>query len=165
MTVRTGVPCRNLRRSECVSHFVVAHARPRDVAAAEAKDPGRRTFAESRLDRTRIDAALATGYSRSGVLRSLAPMEHPTYLFASAGLVASAPDVVRFSIALDRGVLLKKPTLDRAYAPAITSRDRPSPYGLGWFVQMHHGLKVVWHFGLSAEADVSAITATCSSRP
>lgn len=150
----TGKPFAVELTDRIVRKLALSHTapNPRDVAAAPPEDPGRRTFAESGLDRARIDAALATGYGRSTVLRSLTPMEHPTYLFASAGLVASAPDVVRFSIALDRGALVRKPTLDRAYAPAITSRDRPSPYGLGWFVQMHRGLKVVWHFGQGYES-------------
>jgi CubicO group peptidase (beta-lactamase class C family) len=125
---------------------------PQRVDDAPSDDPGHRTFEMSGLDRTSIDAALATGYGRSGVTRSLGPMSHLTYLFASAGLVASAPDVARFSIALDRGELLKEPTRTRAYTPVTSSSGQPFPYGLGWFVQTHRGMKIVWHFGQAYES-------------
>jgi CubicO group peptidase (beta-lactamase class C family) len=125
---------------------------PRHVDAAPPDDPGHRTFEMSGLDRPFIDAALVTGYGRSMVTRSLVPMSHPTYLFASAGLVASAPDVARFSIALDRGDLLEESTQARAFSASSGPTGKLLPYGLGWFVQKHGGVKVVWHFGQTAES-------------
>jgi CubicO group peptidase (beta-lactamase class C family) len=125
---------------------------PRRVDAAPADDPGHRTFDISGLDRTSIEGALVTGYGRSGVTRSLGPMSHLTYLFASAGLVASAPDVARFSIALDRGDLLKESTRTRAFTRVTGPTGETFPYGLGWFIQTHRELKVVWHFGQAYES-------------
>jgi CubicO group peptidase (beta-lactamase class C family) len=124
---------------------------PRRVEAAPPDDPGHRTFDASGLDRAVIDAGLVTGYGRSPVTGTLTSMPHPTYLFASAGLVASAPDVVRFSLALDRGELLNESTRTRAYSPVTGPSGKAFPYGLGWFVQTHRGLKVIWHFGQAQE--------------
>jgi len=92
------------------------------------------------------------GYRRSEQTGSMEPMAHPTYLFASAGLVASAPEVARFSIALDQGRLLKPSTLARAWTPGTLSSGAEFPYGLGWFVQTHQGKKIVWHFGQGLES-------------
>ena len=92
------------------------------------------------------------GYRQSELTGLMAPMQHPTFLFASAGLVASAPDVARFSIALDQGLLLKAPTLARAWTAGTLSSGAEFPYGLGWFVQMYQGTKVVWHFGEGLES-------------
>jgi CubicO group peptidase (beta-lactamase class C family) len=92
------------------------------------------------------------GYQRSAVTGRMEPVPHPTYLFAAAGLVASAPDIARFSIALDRGVLLKDSTRDLAWTRGRLSSGTEFPYGLGWFVQSIRGTKVVWHFGHSPES-------------
>ena len=34
-----------------------------------------------------------------------------------------------------------------AWSPAPVRDGSPSPMGLGWFVQIHRGERVVWHFG------------------
>jgi CubicO group peptidase (beta-lactamase class C family) len=111
-----------------------------------------RSFEQSGLDYRTIEGPLAMGYRKSELTGAMAPMQHPTYLFASAGLVASAPDVARFSIALDRGLLLKAPTLARAWTPGTLSSGAAFPYGLGWFVQTYQGTKLVWHFGEGLES-------------
>ena len=125
---------------------------PRRVDAAPPDDPGHRTFELSGVDRASIEAALVTGYGRSSVTGTLGPMSHSTYLFASAGLVASAPDVARFSLALDRGDLLKDSTRARAFSQVAAPSGETFPYGLGWFVQTHREMKVVWHFGQAHES-------------
>jgi CubicO group peptidase (beta-lactamase class C family) len=114
--------------------------------------PPDRTFEQSGLDFRTIEGPLAMGYRRSEQTGSMEPMAHPTYLFAAAGLVASAPDVARFSIALDQGRLLKASTLARAWTPGALSSGAQFPYGLGWFVQMNQGKKIVWHFGQGLES-------------
>ena len=126
---------------------------PRRVPGAwPAGVPPDRTFEQSGLDYRTIDGPLAMGYRRSDQTRSMEPMAHPTYLFASAGLVASAPDVARFSIALDQGRLLKPSTLARAWTPKTLPSGAEIPYGLGWFVQTYEGKKIVWHFGQGLES-------------
>lgn len=68
-------------------------------------------------------------------------------LNAAAGLITTAVDLAKFDIALDRQTLLTKGTLDKAWAPAMSSAGHTLPYGLGWFVQRHQGSKLVWHYG------------------
>jgi len=111
-----------------------------------------RTFEQSGLEYRAIESPLAMGYRRAEATGAMEPMPHPTYLFASAGLVASAPDVARFSIALDQERLLKRPTLARAWTPGTLSSGTEFPYGLGWFVQTVDGRKLVWHFGQGLES-------------
>jgi CubicO group peptidase (beta-lactamase class C family) len=133
---------------------------PRDVPGAPPDEPGRLTFAASGLERAFIDQRLATGYARqsgqfispAGLFGSMRPQEHATYLFASAGLVATAEDVARFSIALDEGRLLRESTRTRAYTAVTTQSGEVIPYGLGWFVQQYRGIRVVWHFGQASES-------------
>jgi CubicO group peptidase (beta-lactamase class C family) len=109
-----------------------------------------RTFEQSGLDYRTIEGPLAMGYRRSEA-GSMTPMPHPTYLFAAAGLVASAPDVARFSIALDQGRFLTPATFVRACTPGTLVSGAEFPYGLGWFVQTFQGSKLVWHFGQGLE--------------
>jgi CubicO group peptidase (beta-lactamase class C family) len=92
------------------------------------------------------------GYRRSALTGSMDAMPHPTYLFAAAGLVASAPDVARFSIALDQGGLVKRATLARAWTSGTLSSGAEFPYGLGWFVQTYRSTRIVWHFGQGLES-------------
>lgn len=73
-----------------------------------------------------------------------------TTLDAASGLVSSARDLARFAIALDTLTLLRQETLDAAWAaPQGAAGVR---FGLGWFVQVHNGQPVVWHFGLTPDA-------------
>ena len=125
---------------------------PRSVPGWPSGVPPDRSFEDSGLDYKTLEDPLAMGYRRSAVIGKMEPMPHPTYLFAAAGLVASAPDVARFSIALDRGVLVKDSTRDRAWTRGRLSSGTEYPYGLGWFVQSIRGTKVVWHFGQSPES-------------
>ena len=111
-----------------------------------------RSFEDSGLDYKTLEDPLAMGYQRSAVTGRVEPIPHPTYLFAAAGLVASAPDVARFSIALDRGILLRASTRDLAWTRGRLSSGEEFPHGLGWFVQTIRDTKVVWHFGHGPES-------------
>jgi CubicO group peptidase (beta-lactamase class C family) len=118
------------------------------------------TFIASGFDRQSLEAGLAIGYARAwgrqlwpaGLLGPMRPAQHLTELFASAGLVASATDVARFSIALDEGRLLKQTTLARAFEPAIGPASTTPMFGLGWFVQKTRGLSLAWQFGQAFES-------------
>jgi CubicO group peptidase (beta-lactamase class C family) len=120
----------------------------------------RGTFAASGLDRASVDRDLAQGYARrwgrqlwpAGLFGPMRPEQHLTDLFASAGLVASAADVARFSIALDQGALLQKPTLARMFRPAIESGGETLSFGLPWFLQEYHGSSLAWQFGQAFES-------------
>jgi CubicO group peptidase (beta-lactamase class C family) len=128
-------------------------------ASAEQLQRGRRMFDDAHIDRATIEPTLATGYARawgqwfwpSGLFGPLRPMGHGTSLFTGGGLVSSAPDVARFSMALDDGRLVTPATLQRAWTAIVTPEGRTLPYGLGWFVQRHEGRTLVWHYGHSFE--------------
>jgi CubicO group peptidase (beta-lactamase class C family) len=126
----------------------------------EDVERGRAEFTSSGLDRGPIESALAQGYARawgrwlwpSGLLGPMRPMPHGFTLSTTAGLVASAPDVARFSIALDRGRVLKEATRARAWQPPVAASGQPLPYALGWFVQKTRGEEIMWHYGQGLES-------------
>jgi CubicO group peptidase (beta-lactamase class C family) len=117
-------------------------------------------FAASGLDRRALEAGLATGHARAwgrqlwpaGIFGPMRPEPQLTELFASAGLVASAADVVRFSVGLDQGRLLSSSTLSRAFTPTIGPADHLPVFGLGWFVQNVRGHSIAWQFGQAFES-------------
>jgi CubicO group peptidase (beta-lactamase class C family) len=127
---------------------------PEDVARA------RTIFAASELDRASVEAGLVQGYARawgrwlwpSGVFGPMRPMPHGFSLSATAGLVASATDVARFSIALDDGRLLSETSRQRAWTAPSGANGVPLPYALGWFVQQHNAGRLVWHYGQGLES-------------
>jgi len=63
------------------------------------------------------------------------------------GLVASAEDAVRFAVALESGVLLKKDAREQMFARQKTKDGRLTGYGLGWTVGTEHGRREVYHIG------------------
>jgi CubicO group peptidase (beta-lactamase class C family) len=136
------------------SLFVSLSVRHQDIQASRA------IFDASGLNRGQIEGGLAQGYARSwgrsiwpaGLLGPMRPMPHGITLSATGGLVASAPDVARFSIALDQGRLLKDATRRRAWTATVAPDGQTLPYALGWFVQSHHGYQLVWHYGHMLEA-------------
>ena len=81
----------------------------------------------------------------------------PLTMSASGGLVSTVRDLAKLDAALDSTVILEQETLDMAWNPVITPAGFVSPMGLGWFVQSHRGERVVWHFGLIANAYSSLI--------
>lgn len=116
---------------------------------------GKQIFGASGLDRAPIQAALAQGYARAwgrwiwpaGLAGPMRPMANGFTLSATNGLVASAPDVARFSMALADGRLLLRETVNHAWEPYVSAEGERLPYGLAWFVQDIGGQKVVWHYG------------------
>lgn len=71
----------------------------------------------------------------------------PRNINASAGLVSNALDLAKYDAAIDRHTFIKAETQERAWTPAISTAGRTLPYGLGWFVQQHQGLRLIWHNG------------------
>jgi CubicO group peptidase (beta-lactamase class C family) len=121
----------------------------------EDVERGRAIFADSGLERGPIEAALAQGYVRSfgrslwptGLFGPMRAMPHGFTLSATSGLVASAQDVARFSMAIDEGRLLSPASRARAWRPIVAPDGRTLPYALGWFVQESAGHQLVWHYG------------------
>ena len=97
---------------------------------------------------TALAGALAVPYHRDAggkLVRSEPPP--PQGDGAAGGIVSTATDLARFDIALDAGRLISPGSRELMMTPVRTSRGAPLPYGLGWFVQEHRGLKLVWHSG------------------
>ncbi len=68
------------------------------------------------------------------------------------GLVSTAPDLVRFSIALMNGVLLKPAVNERMWTEGQTKDGKSTGYGLGWGVAQQDGVRVISHSGGQAGA-------------
>jgi CubicO group peptidase (beta-lactamase class C family) len=91
---------------------------------------------------------LAKPYVPTGRASFKTGIAPPKGIFASAGLVTSVRDLVRYDRALDDSVLLLPATQDLAWTQARTTAGAAIPYGLGWFVQSSRGERIVWHYGL-----------------
>jgi CubicO group peptidase (beta-lactamase class C family) len=130
------------------------------TVSAEDVERGRAVFARSGLEREPIEAALAHGYARAwgrwiwptGLIGPMRPVPHGFTLSTTSGLVASATDVVRFSMALDQGRLLSPSARARAWQVPVAPDGRSLPYALGWFVKEARGHRLVWHYGHGLES-------------
>ncbi|QDV46051.1 D-alanyl-D-alanine dipeptidase [Stieleria neptunia] len=63
------------------------------------------------------------------------------------GLLSTAPDLVRFALALNQGKLLNSDTRDLMWTRQKTTDGKTTNYGLGWSVGRKSGRKAVWHGG------------------
>jgi len=102
-------------------------------------------FAVTGMDRAGFEARMAAGYALQG--GRITRLEHPDYFGVSAGLVASAEDMVRFSLAVDEGRFLEAGTWSQVFTPALSNSGATLPYGLGWFILEHEGVVLQWHYG------------------
>ncbi len=111
-----------------------------------APNPRHPAFSLTGLDRDRFMAEMAAGYDlRDG---RVVPVAQPTYFGTAAGLVASAEDMARFSIAIDEGRFLAPETWDSVFTPAVSNSGATLPYGIGWFIYEYQGAVLQWHYGL-----------------
>ena len=111
-----------------------------------APNPAQRAaFACTGLDIEGFRSRMAAGYELRG--SAVVPATHPDYFGAAAGLVASAADVAAFSIAIDQGRFLRAETWREVFTPARNNAGAALPYGLGWFIQVHQGVTLQWHYG------------------
>lgn len=102
-------------------------------------------FAVAGMDRDAFTARMASGYALEG--QSIARLDHPDYFGVSGGLVASAEDVTRFSMAIDDGLFLEAETWEEVFTPAVSNAGKTLAYGLGWFILEHEGIMLQWHYG------------------
>ena len=77
-------------------------------------------------------------------VRSIYP---PRGINAAAGLISNVLDLAKYDTAIDGHRFIRAETQERAWTPARTSDGRKLPYGLGWFIQAHEGIRLVWHYG------------------
>ena len=69
------------------------------------------------------------------------------YNGSAASLLSTVLDMAKYDIAIDRHMFLKKETQEKAWTPFVSNGGKRLPYGFGWFVTDHNGLKLVWHYG------------------
>lgn len=100
-------------------------------------------FSLAGLNHTSFVSNLAQGYSTDGTARET----YPNSFSVSAGLVASAVDVARYSMAVDAHQFVSAATQEQAWTPFVTTGGQTAPYGLGWFVTNAGGHRLIWHYG------------------
>ena len=113
----------------------LSHTAP-NVLDAEA-------FGLAGFDRTLFERNLAQGYTPDGRSRQA----YPSHFGTAAGLIASAPDVATYSMAIDRNAFLRPDTQAEAFTAAVSTRGDTLPHGLGWFAQRVKGVRLQWHYG------------------
>jgi CubicO group peptidase (beta-lactamase class C family) len=69
------------------------------------------------------------------------------YFCCSAGIIASVLDMAKYDIAISQYKLLRPETQELAFTPFVSRAGKRFPYGLGWFTQEYHGVRLIWHFG------------------
>jgi CubicO group peptidase (beta-lactamase class C family) len=96
-------------------------------------------------------------YYRMGFGGEFKPSEYPVTLSSSAGIVTTVLDMAKFDVAMDQNLIVSKASKAEMFSETISSSGKPLPYGLGWFVQEHEGIKLVWHYGWAPKAYSSLI--------
>lgn len=76
----------------------------------------------------------------------VAPMVNTT---ADGALYFSVLDLAKWDAALDSERLLKRSSLELMWTPAKLKNGQPNKdgYGFGWFIEQHHGHRVIRHSG------------------
>jgi CubicO group peptidase (beta-lactamase class C family) len=96
-------------------------------------------------------------YYRVGDTGDFVLSGYPAKLSAAAGMISTVLDLAKFDVAMDRNLILSEESKQAMFTPTISNSGQPLPYGLGWFVQEHMGVKIVWHYGWAPKAYSSLI--------
>ncbi|MGD1968074.1 MAG: serine hydrolase domain-containing protein [Desulfobacterales bacterium] len=96
-------------------------------------------------------------YYRMGFGGEFEPSDYPVTLSASAGMVTTVLDMAKFDVAMDHNLIVSAETKAAMFSRTISNSGKPLPYGLGWFVQEHAGVKLIWHYGWAPKAYSSLI--------
>jgi CubicO group peptidase (beta-lactamase class C family) len=102
-------------------------------------------FAQMGFDRTVFLSRMAKPYQLTD--GKIVPSRYETPFNTAAGLVSTATEMARYSIAMDTDSFLRPATKALAYSPTIGTAGDTLPYGLGWFTTRVSGIPVVWHYG------------------
>jgi CubicO group peptidase (beta-lactamase class C family) len=115
----------------------VQHTAPNPLAST--------SFAVMGFDLSQFIARMAKPYelSRDAIIRS----SYPTSFSTAAGMVSTALEMARYSIAMDTNAFLRPATKALAWSPTIATNGDTLPYGLGWFTTRVSGVPIVWHYG------------------
>ena len=71
----------------------------------------------------------------------------PRDISASAGLLSSVVDLAKYDAAIDANVFISRASQELAWTNAVSTTGQALPYGLGWFIQREHGVRLIWHYG------------------
>ena len=90
----------------------------------------------------------AHGYRRDGAGEIVnSPLSDVSNRVAGGGLAATAEDVARFAVALQRGTLVKPSTARAAFGRQTTNDRKVTGYGMGWIVGTTGGVAEAYHTG------------------
>jgi len=83
--------------------------------------------------------------------------EYPEGVNAAAGMVSTVLDLAKFSVAMDQNLIVSEESKEAMLSPTLSNSGQSLPYGLGWFVQEHEGVQLIWHYGHQPESYSSLI--------
>ena len=105
----------------------------------------------SYYDRTEpIIPKRAPGYTREGDQPRNARYLSMTQPYAAGSLASTVDDLARWDGSLYTETLLKKASLERAWAPYVLKDGKPTGYGYGWGVSKLRGRRAISHGGGSS---------------
>ncbi|HJQ25949.1 MAG TPA: serine hydrolase domain-containing protein [Blastocatellia bacterium] len=113
-----------------------------------------RIFTPAGMNRMRVDEVSeiipnrAQGYVKAtdGSLRN-SGLADTSYKIPGGGFCSTVEDLARFAIAVQTGALVKPATLTQMWTKQKTRDGNAIPYGLGWQIGEHNGVKDVSHGG------------------
>lgn len=123
-----------------MSESVPGHDLEADTDASAAFDPATLTRYRTVLARIAKPYVVRNG-------RPASSQYPPRDINASAGLVSTVRDLVRYDAAIDAHVFISPPIQLTAWTPFRLASGRDAPYALGWFVQSSAAGRTIWHYG------------------
>lgn len=93
---------------------------------------------------------LATGHFWDAGRYDEPPYSAPGSTWSAGGLLSTAADLNRWSIALDQGKILSAEARRRMWTPATLLNGQPAGWGYGWEVEAVEGRTIVAHGGGTA---------------
>jgi len=99
-------------------------------------------------DSTRIIPNRSRNYThaKDGSIRNAVCLDTSNRI-AAGGLLSSADDLARFTVALQSGKLLSPAGRESMWTEQQTTQGTSTGYGLGWMIRNHRGIPVVAHTG------------------
>jgi CubicO group peptidase (beta-lactamase class C family) len=166
----TGQAFRQAMATEVLNRLALRNSVPGlDLNRADG-GAARALFPPDEVDRyQRLLANVAVPYRIDAKARSFRSEYSSFGLDAANGLVTTAADLAKFEGELDKrnGVPLSFSTLDKMWSNQsfrVNNQDIVMPTGLGWFVTMESGQRLVWSFGHLPNA-ASALIVKMPSAP